>query len=200
MHLRRTVGQSAKDWEQHLLPHPPHLVSCVSGGRTTQQLAVPHTYETMCTALCSTQPPWLAIVAATVPREKKLRSRRWPVGREASTHRVPRRPDRSPPIWNARRHPGTQMRRPRAGARRCTRASPVRRDRMWSLPIIPAPAYILLINSLRRVNESVGSCHRSCWDSCGGGDRESNQATSGATDRLGRTCGYRDCGWMRGAE
>ncbi len=35
---------------------------------------------------------------------------------------------------------------------------------MWSLPIIPAAADILLINSLRRVTESVGSC----WDSCGG--------------------------------
>ena len=92
-----------------------------------------------------------------MPREKKLRSRRWPVVRAAATHRVQRRPDRPPPIRNDRRHPGTQMRRPRAGARRCTRASPVRRDRMWSLPIIPAAAYILLINSLRRVNESVGT-------------------------------------------
>jgi hypothetical protein len=33
----------------------------------------------------------------------------------------------------------------------------VRRDRMWSLPIIPAAAYILLINSPRCVNETVGT-------------------------------------------
>jgi hypothetical protein len=92
-----------------------------------------------------------------MPREKKLRSRWWPVGRAAATHRVQRRPDRPPPIRNDRRHPGTQMCQPRAGARRCARASPVRRDRMWSLPIIPAAAYILLINSPRRVNETVGT-------------------------------------------
>ena len=159
---RATGGcRQSKDWEQPRLPHPPHLQSCVPVGRTTQQLGVTHTHEAMQTALCSTQPPWLAMVAATVPRGKKLRSRRWPVGREAATHRVQRRPDRPPPIWNARRHPGTQMCQPRAGARRCTRASPVRRDRMWSLPISAAAAYILLINTIRRVE-------RHCWQSCGG--------------------------------
>jgi hypothetical protein len=99
----------------------------------------------------------LLLLLLSSPREKKLRSRRWPVGRAAATHRVQRRPDRPPPIRNDRRHPGTQMCQPRAGARRCTRASPVRRDRMWSLPISPPTAYILLINSLRRVNESVGT-------------------------------------------
>ena len=151
------AAAQSKDWQKRRLPHPPHLQSCVPVGRTTQQLGVTHTHEAMQTALCSTQPPWLAMVAATVPREKKLRSRRWPVGREAATHRVQRRPDHPPPIWNARRHPGTQMCQPRAGARRCARASPVRRDRMWSLPIIPAAAYILLINSPRCVNETVGT-------------------------------------------
>ena len=51
-------------------------------------------------------------------------------GRDAATHRVQRRPNRPPPIRNACRHPDTQMRWPRAGARRCTRPCPVRSDRM----------------------------------------------------------------------
>jgi hypothetical protein len=140
---RATGGcRQSKDWEQPRLPHPPYLQSCVPVGRTTQQLGVTHTYEAMQTALCSTQPPWLAMAAATMPREKKLRSRRWPVGRAVATHRVQRRPHRPAPIRDARRHPGTQMRRPRAGARHCTRASSVRSDRMWSLPISPAAAII----------------------------------------------------------
>ena len=54
------------------------------------------------------------------------------------------------------------MRRPRAGARRYTRPSPLRSDRMWSLPISPAAAYILLINSLRRERGSVDSWIE-CW-------------------------------------
>ena len=142
------------------MPHPPYLQSCVPVGRTTQQLGVAHTYEAMQTALCSKQPPWLAMAAATMPREKKLRSRRWPVGRMALTHRVQRRPDRPPPSRNVRRHPGTQMCQPRAGARRYTRALPVRSGTMWSLPISPPTAYVLLINSLRRVE-------RECWQLLG---------------------------------
>ena len=82
--------------------------------------------------------------------------------RDAATHRVQRRPNRPPPILDICRHPDTQMRWPRAGARRCTRPCPVRSDRMWSLPISPAAADILLINSLRRVNGSVDSWS-ACW-------------------------------------
>eukprot|EP01043_Picozoa_sp_COSAG02_P014271 COSAG02_NODE_586_length_19960_cov_13.442118_6_plen_83_part_00 len=56
--------------------------------------------------------------------------------------RVQRRPDHPPPIRNVRHDPGAQMRWPRAGARRCTRSSPVRSDRMWSLPISLVAAII----------------------------------------------------------
>eukprot|EP01043_Picozoa_sp_COSAG02_P042726 COSAG02_NODE_3654_length_6410_cov_11.576929_4_plen_188_part_00 len=70
------------------------------------------------------------------------------VGRAAATHLLKRRPHRPAPIRDAGRHPGTQMRRPRAGARRCTRASPItpcaqRQD-------VVGGDY-LRINSLRRV-------------------------------------------------
>ena len=96
------------------------------------------------------------------PREEKARSRRWPVGRAAATHRVKRRPHRPPPIRDARRDPGTQMRRPRAGARRCTRASPVRSDRMWSLPISPAAAIIYESIHSGALNGRVDSWS-ACW-------------------------------------
>ena len=39
--------------------------------------------------------------------------------------------------------------------------SRARSDRMWSLPISPPTAYVLLINIIRRVE-------RDCWQSCGG--------------------------------
>eukprot|EP01043_Picozoa_sp_COSAG02_P097402 COSAG02_NODE_33624_length_497_cov_0.984925_1_plen_53_part_10 len=42
----------------------------------------------------------------------------------------------------------------------------MRSDRMWSLPISPTAAYLFLINSLRRVSESVDS-----WTACWGGVR-----------------------------
>ena len=116
----------------------------------------------MQTALCSTQPPWLAMAAATMPREKKLRSRRWPVGRDAATHLVQRRPNHPPPIRNVRHDPGAQMRWSRAGARRCTRPSPVRSDRMWSLPIGPAAAIIYESIHSGALNGTVGSCLHSC--------------------------------------
>jgi hypothetical protein len=151
-----------KDWQKGLLPPQPPRVSCAPGGRTTQGLAAAYTHEAMQTALCSTQPPWLAMAAATMPREKELRSRRRPVGRAAATHRVQRRPDRPPPSRSVRRHPGTQMRRPRAGARRCTRALPVRRDRMWSLPIIPAAAIIYESIHSGALNGRVDSWS-ACW-------------------------------------
>ena len=96
-------------------------------------------------------------------------------GRAAATHRVQRRPDRSPPIRNTRRHPGTQMRRPRAGARRCTRASPVRSDRMWSLPISPAAAIIYESIHSGALNGSVDSWS-ACWSGVGiGGQAEAQR-------------------------
>ena len=63
--------------------------------------------------------------------------------RDAATHRVQRRPNRPPPILDICRHPDTQMRWPRAGARHCARPSPVRSDRIWSLPISPVAADIV---------------------------------------------------------
>ncbi len=89
--------------------------------------------------------------------EEKARSRQRPVGRAAATHRVKRRPHRLPPIRDARRDPGAQMRRPRAGARRCSRASPVRSDRMWPLPISPAAAIIYESIHSGALNGSVDS-------------------------------------------
>ena len=118
-------------------PQPP-VAAASEPGRT----AIASPARTQQQQTCQNQRPNALRREATMPREKKLRSRRWPVGRMALTHRVQRRPDRPPPSRNVRRHPGTQMCQPRAGARRCTRASPVRRDRMWSLPISAAAAYI----------------------------------------------------------
>ena len=99
-------------------------------------------------------------------KRTKARSRWRPVGRAAATHRVKRRPHRPAPIRDARRHPGTQMRRPRAGARRCTRASPVRSDRMWSLPISPAAAIIYESIHSGALNGRVDS-----WSACWSGAR-----------------------------
>ena len=115
-------------------------------------------------------------------------------GRAVATHRVQRRPDRPAPIRDARRDPGTQMRRPRAGARRCTRPFPVRSERMWSLPISPAAAYILLINSLRREKGSVDS-----WSACWSGATEGARTVpAAAVDRAprGRSVSVVKRGWM----
>jgi len=132
------------------------------------------------------------------PLEEKARSRRWPVGRAAATHRVKRRPHRPPPIRDARRHPGTQMRRPRAGARRCTRASPVRSDRMWSLPISPAAAIIYESIHSGALNGRVDS-----WSACWSGARHINTDDLRITDlrlRIEHACVKRqNSGRPRGA-
>ena len=131
-------------------------LSACSTGRLESCCRLHHLGLSSCFCLASCAYSFLTIEHKTHMQEQKLRSRQWPVGRAAATHRLQRRPDRPPPIRNDRRHPGTQMRRPRAGARRYTRALPVRSGTMWSLPISPPTAYVLLINSLRRVE-------RDCW-------------------------------------
>ena len=87
-----------------------------------------------------------------------------------------------PPIRNVRHDPGAQMRWSRAGARRCTRPSPVRSDRMWSLPISPAAAIIYESIHSGALNGTVGSCLHSC-----GGVGESQPVSARGYPELG-TC------------
>ena len=99
-------------------------------------------------------------------KRTKARSRRRPRWTRCSDSPYAAQAHRLPPIRDARRDPGTQMRRPRAGARRCTRASPVRSDRMWSLPISPAAAIIYESIHSGALNGRVDS-----WSACWSGAR-----------------------------
>jgi hypothetical protein len=78
-----------------------------------------------------------------------------------------------------RHDPGAQMRWSRAGARRCTRPSPVRSDRMWSLPISPAAAIIYESIHSGALNGTVGT-------PCGGGRRRRASTTYRAARRVPR--------------
>jgi hypothetical protein len=105
------------------------------------------------------QPTLVGTQTAPKPKRRKARNRWRPVGRAAMTHRMQRRPHHPPPIRDARRDTGTQVRRPRAGARRCPRPSPVHSDMM--LPISPVAAIIYESIHSGALNGSVDS-----WNAC----------------------------------